>query len=122
MALSDRLHDLIVRGLRLNITTFSQEIGFNHPATISRIVNGKSLKPGVDIFQNIKRVYPSVNIEWLITGDGRMFVDEEENHNREGSSDMTEIISINRELLDKIDKHFKVHNEYMRILSTAVDP
>lgn len=103
--IGDRMHYLITAGLRSNLTQFSQEIGLNSPVSISRIVNHKTTSPGVDIFQNIKKAFPSVNIEWLITGEGQMMIDGElEKKSFDAST----------ELLQEL----KQHNEYMRQLTT----
>jgi len=41
-------------------------------ASISHIVSGRN-KPGFDFFESIARNYPSLSLEWLITGKGRMY-------------------------------------------------
>ncbi len=41
-------------------------------ASISHILSGRN-KPGYDFFENLARCYPSLSLEWLITGKGRMY-------------------------------------------------
>ncbi len=41
-------------------------------ASVSHILSGRN-KPGFDFLENISRLYPSLNIEWLISGRGRMY-------------------------------------------------
>lgn len=41
-------------------------------ASISHIISGRN-KPGFDFIESMARHYPSLNIEWLITGKGRMY-------------------------------------------------
>ena len=55
---------------------FADSIGVAR-ASISHI-----LKPGFDFIESMARRYPSLNLEWLITGNGRMY-------NTDGS-DLTE--------------------------------
>ena len=43
-------------------------------ASISHIVAGRN-KPGFDFIENMARTYPSLNLEWLITGKGKMYKD-----------------------------------------------
>lgn len=53
---------------------FSTSIG--QSAEWSRTIN-KTI--GVDVLGNILRIYPSVNVYWLINGEGEMFQDGERN-------------------------------------------
>lgn len=41
-------------------------------ASISHILSGRN-KPGFDFIENTARRYPSLNLEWLITGKGKMY-------------------------------------------------
>ena len=41
-------------------------------ASISHILAGRN-KPGFDFIENLARHYPALNIEWFITGKGRMY-------------------------------------------------
>lgn len=41
-------------------------------ASVSHILAGRN-KPGYDFFASLVRNYPSLNIEWLLTGKGRMY-------------------------------------------------
>ena len=41
-------------------------------ASISHIMAGRN-KPGFDFIENMARRYPTLNIEWFITGKGRMY-------------------------------------------------
>ena len=58
-----------------NITQsqFADTIGVAR-ASISHILAGRN-KPGFDFIENMARHYPSLNLEWLITGKGRMYKD-----------------------------------------------
>ena len=41
-------------------------------ASVSHILSGRN-KPGYDFFASLIRNYPALNIEWLITGKGKMY-------------------------------------------------
>lgn len=50
---------------------FADTIGVTR-ASISHILSGRN-KPGYDFLYSISRHYPALNIEWLITGKGKMY-------------------------------------------------
>ncbi len=56
-----------------NITqsVFADTIGVAR-ASVSHILAGRN-KPGFDFIESISLHYPALNIEWLITGKGRMY-------------------------------------------------
>lgn len=54
---------------------FADSIGVAR-ASISHILSGRN-KPGFDFIESMARRYPSLNLEWLITGKGRMYNAEE---------------------------------------------
>ena len=41
-------------------------------ASVSHILSGRN-RPGYEFFANLIKNYPALNIEWLITGKGRMY-------------------------------------------------
>ena len=44
-------------------------------ASISHILSGRN-KPGYDFLVRLMKCYPSLNIEWLISGQGRMYKED----------------------------------------------
>lgn len=46
-------------------------------ASVSHIIAGRN-KPGFDFIENMARRYPSLNLEWLITGKGRMYKSDDD--------------------------------------------
>lgn len=50
---------------------FADSIGVAR-ASISHILAGRN-KPGFDFIERMARQYPELNLEWLITGRGRMY-------------------------------------------------
>ncbi|MBQ8062059.1 MAG: helix-turn-helix transcriptional regulator [Bacteroidales bacterium] len=58
-----------------NITQsqFADSIGVAK-ASVSHILAGRN-KPGFDFIESMARVFPRLNLEWLISGRGRMYKD-----------------------------------------------
>ena len=52
---------------------FADSIGVAR-ASVSHIVSGRN-KPGFDFIEGMSRRFPSLNLEWLITGKGKMYKD-----------------------------------------------
>lgn len=50
---------------------FADEIGVAR-ASVSHILAGRN-KPGFDFIESMARHYPTLNVEWLITGMGKMY-------------------------------------------------
>ena len=57
----------------LSQSQFADSIGVAR-ASISHILNGRN-KPGFDFILNMSKHFPTLNIEWLITGKGKMYKD-----------------------------------------------
>lgn len=55
----------------LSQSQFADEIGVAR-ASVSHIIAGRN-KPGFDFMESVARHYPNLNLEWLITGKGKMF-------------------------------------------------
>ena len=60
-----------------NITQsqFADRIGVAK-ASVSHILAGRN-RPGFDFIESMANCYPSLNLEWLITGKGKMFKGQE---------------------------------------------
>lgn len=64
----------------LSQSQFADTIGVSR-AGVSKILSGHN-KPGFDMLSSIAQHYPSLNLEWLITGKGKMYL-------RDGTSSST---------------------------------
>lgn len=53
--------------------------------SVSHILSGRN-KPGYDFLESLLLHYPRLNLDWLMTGKGRMFRDEEATDAPEGPS------------------------------------
>lgn len=58
-----------------NITQsqFADNLGVAR-ASVSHILSGRN-KPGFEFIESLARHYPSLNLDWFVTGKGRMFKD-----------------------------------------------
>lgn len=59
--------------LGLNKNSFSKAIGLSNNVTIGRIIN-EDREPSFDILTKIIQTYGSINANWLLTGEGEMFL------------------------------------------------
>lgn len=55
----------------LTQSQFADTIGVAR-ASVSHILAGRN-KPGFDFIENMARHYPALNLEWLVTGKGKMY-------------------------------------------------
>ena len=51
-------------------------------ASVSHIIAGRN-KPGFDFIESISRHFPKLNLEWLVSGRGRMYKDAPELNSQE---------------------------------------
>ncbi|MDR2802583.1 MAG: helix-turn-helix transcriptional regulator [Prevotellaceae bacterium] len=68
--MSDRLTQFLAAE-QLTPARFADVIGVNR-AGISHILAGRN-KPGYDFLEKLVKHFPAVNIEWFITGRGKMY-------------------------------------------------
>lgn len=54
----------------LTISSFEREVGMSNGSFASQLKNNKTI--GVDKLENILSIFPDINIEWLLTGNGPM--------------------------------------------------
>lgn len=64
----------------ISATKFADEIGVQR-SSISHILSGRN-KPSYDFIYKTLKHYPSVSADWLITGNGSMFKNDELNKQR----------------------------------------
>lgn len=64
---------LFIKHLGISVRQFDISIGASNGYTLRMNKNRASV--GSDVIENISRVHPSINVEWLITGRGSMIRD-----------------------------------------------
>lgn len=67
---------LLIKMLRQNQSSFAQSLGMTQP-NISRMVSGEG-KLSVELLNRITKTYKDVNLHWLLTGQGDMFIATQE--------------------------------------------
>lgn len=68
--MNNRLQQLLAAE-NISQSVFADTIGVAR-ASVSHILAGRN-KPGFDFIESVSRHYPNVNLEWLITGKGKMY-------------------------------------------------
>jgi len=66
----------LIKALNLNQIEFAKSLGMSQP-NISRMVNGDS-RVSAEVLSRIATSYTVVNLHWLLTGDGEVFLVQEE--------------------------------------------
>jgi hypothetical protein len=74
----------LIEYLKLNKNSFSEEIGMSSNVTIGRIIN-ENRNPHQDTLKKIVDRFPQVNYDWLKTGEGEMFNNNQTIENVNGS-------------------------------------
>ncbi len=67
----NRRLEQFLRAENISQSQFADSIGVAR-ASVSHILSGRN-KPGFDFLLNTAKAYPALNLEWLITGKGRMY-------------------------------------------------
>ena len=60
-----------IQAENISQSQFADSIGVAR-ASVSHILAGRN-KPGFDFIESMARRYPSLNVEWLVTGRGKMY-------------------------------------------------
>ena len=70
---SKRMYEFMkVSGFR-NSNELSTHLGYKHSEKISRLFRGSKYKPSYRTLLDIAEKFPTLNLNWLITGKGEMF-------------------------------------------------
>lgn len=68
--------EALIKALKMNHNSFANSIG-KTPTLMKQITDGKS-RPGWEVIESIAIKYPQVNSNWLLRGEGEMFLKEQE--------------------------------------------
>lgn len=72
LSVNERVNFLINTIKAGNKSAFAKEVGVGG-GVIQDIVAGRLNKPSFDVLNKIVNAYPTINIEWLVTGEGHPF-------------------------------------------------
>lgn len=104
------LDDLKKQGIVSDYVQASSDLGTNK-AGISDIKSGRK-KLSIDLLRRMKNSYRQVNIEWIITGEGEMYISETSNQSLNGNTQIfIDRITIQAEEIGRLKEHIK-HLEY----------
>jgi len=76
MTINNRI-ELIIKDFGLNKNSFSNRIGVN-PTVIHNIIKGRNA-PGYDLMNKIALSFDNIDMNWLITGEGKMLLNDKIN-------------------------------------------
>lgn len=62
----------LIKALNLNQSSFAKSLGMTQP-NISRMTSGEG-KISMEVLNGITKTYTDVNLHWLLTGNGHMFL------------------------------------------------
>ncbi|KOF02915.1 hypothetical protein OB69_08710 [Roseivirga seohaensis subsp. aquiponti] len=77
MSVNDRV-ELLMRHFGLSVNSMAKKLNFSR-TTIHNIVseNGRRTSPSHDFYSKLKESYENINLNWLVTGEGEMLLDNE---------------------------------------------
>jgi|ERR1044071_10443875 hypothetical protein len=75
MSFRDRLL-LVISTLEMNRNSFSERLGYKNNSYIYEYTreDPPAKEPGFDFFQKLSLAKTSINLDWLLTGDGDMLI------------------------------------------------
>jgi hypothetical protein len=99
MDIADRLQELL-GVLKLNPNQFAKEMGYERPEKIYGILS-KKFKPSFDTLMDIVLRYSQVNANWLLRGEGSMFIEEEKNNIQTTSLEAQKVKWMEAQIVEK---------------------
>ncbi len=96
-------------------TDFATAAGYSRDA-LTNFINGRTKQPKLDFFQAVKRAFPTLNLDWLITGQGEMWegpAPEKMKNLKPSDRSATnqELLLLNRLLMQKLEEVARVLKE-----------
>ncbi len=119
MCLKDRVSDYCKRK-NIAISRFEKEAGLSNG-----YFNQVKKRPSIDKIESIKRAYPDINEDWLLTGEGDMLVSPDadndssvtvNSHNRNSTINDGDTI---KQLLSLLEEKDKQINTLLNIIQKA---
>jgi DNA-binding XRE family transcriptional regulator len=106
MIVSQNLKELIHQ-LDLTNASLARAVG-KTKTSIGDIISGKSI-PKIDIFINLKKQYPSLNLNWLFTGQGPMWLDKESlpDYNLQRIADLEKLLLSYEKQIEMLEKEIE---------------
>lgn len=108
---SIRLQKLI-KALNLKQTTFAQSLGIKQP-NISRMISGQN-KISAEVLNRISNTHKMVNLHWLLTGEGEMFVAMEHEKNSKAKEVLEENAARGKGRLEELEERVERLEEMVK--------
>lgn len=102
MSFVNRLNQ-VIRNLSLTSSQFADAISLPRPS-LSQILNGRNKKISNEVIEKIHNAFPSINILWLLFGEGNMTI-ESQNQTPQNLQNETNLISNG---LDNVDDELNI--------------
>ncbi len=90
----------LVKSVAGNANKFALSLGAERANMIYKVLKGETL-PSLETIFRIKKVYPDINLEWLLNGNGNMFV-QNHDENKQVNESQKENLALNQSLYEKI--------------------
>jgi len=103
---------MLIKALNLNQSTFAKSLGMTQP-NISRMVSGDG-KISVEVLHRIAKTYTQLNLHWLLTGVGDMYVDEKSLRENDSS------VGTGRGQLEELEERIARLEEQVNELRTSI--
>lgn len=108
--IGQRISELMFR-LKINQRGLGEKIGVSH-TTVRNVVNNIT-KPRYEFLESVLNAYPNINKDWLISGNGAMFIDTKAEENNDALKESSYLM----EAVKKIEESFReVVNEQKEII------
>ena len=99
----------------MSLRQFALSLGYNRADKFYQI-RDNIVKASTDIIEKISNKYVNLNIHWLMTGKGEMFLDSEG-----AVQDIDDEIDSSTNLLKSKDETIKVQQEYIEQLKSTIE-
>ena len=86
-------------------------------ATVSRIVSGQ-VKPSFNVLMSIIELFPAVNLEWLIRGNGEMYIQPGKEEDCNETKDIKKKLD---EFMEKTNNYFGVIQDQQKTIAKLID-
>lgn len=109
----------LIKALNFKQTTFAQSLGTTQP-NISRMVSGEN-KISAEVLNRMSLTHKTVNLHWLLTGDGEMFLDTTHEKNSPANEAPERNIFKGKGRLEELEERVERLEEAVRRLTGDVD-
>ncbi len=107
MDIQSRL-ELVIKSLDISDREFALKLGIS-PSTLSNVLGGRRSNPSLDVLQKVKDAYPDINLNWLISGEGDLWLHHDDQAEQlplfKEEVEEGKILIINNKEEDKTEQH-----------------